>query len=321
VFELEQAHNGASLTLSIIYRSNHPLDEAIRRVVFSPDGLRFVDVHGRQGRVWAPAALVRKGTSERESSIGSSEADAALLFPPRSSHRVLQTTRAPKITSPLVPLADGKLLIAGNGNGDVVLFSTAEAEEIRTLYQHGRGASIVSLALVESQNRVISADDGAQILVVDFEVPLARVAATPGLIEPSIVLDQRFNSSVVRLLTNPAGDRLLVSGRYNDQLWEIPPGKVFLAGGLADGDSSQSNLPVPNGSAPPRPVSPSPGGSVTAGPGGSVTGGNPRTASGPGPRFNTPPIRSGSWSLPGISRESIPGTTSPNLPRLKVSGL
>jgi WD40 repeat protein len=275
VFELEQAHSGASITLNIIYRSNHPLDEAIRRVAFSADGLRFVDVRGRQGRVWAPAALVRKGTSERESSIGSSEADLASLFPPRPSHRVLQTTGEPKITSPVIPSVDGKLVVAGNSNGDVVLFSTVDAEAIGTLYQHGRGASIVSLALVESRNRVISADDGARILVADFEVPLARVAATPSLTKPAIVLDQRFEGAVARILVNAAGDRVFLSGRYTAQLWKIQSGEVYLAGGSTDGTSSASNLAAPSVSAPPRPVSPGPG---AVGPDGNTTTSGPRSA-------------------------------------------
>ncbi|SPQ25705.1 80cd6532-9d7f-4fa3-bb68-de2949bee57c [Thermothielavioides terrestris] len=142
VFELEQTHNGAATTLNVIYRSNHPLDGRIVGVAFSADGLRFVDVRGQQGRVWAPAALVRKIGNELESSIGTSEADAALLLPPKPTRGMLDSLADPVITTHLIPSADGKFIVAGKSNGDVVLFSTADAAQAGILYRHARDASI-----------------------------------------------------------------------------------------------------------------------------------------------------------------------------------
>ncbi|KAK4118645.1 hypothetical protein N657DRAFT_659477 [Parathielavia appendiculata] len=216
VFEFDQAHNGATITLTIIYRSNHPLDEAIRRVGFVADGLRFVDLRGRQGRVWAPAAVFHTGVD-------------------------------PNITSLPILSANGNFVVAGKSNGDVVLFSAADAKDIGVLYQHPHGASVVSVAIVESRNRVISADDGSRILVVDLEVPLSQVTAASCLRKPMIVLDHRFGGAAARVLAHLAGDRVLVSGRYSDELWKIPSGE------LAPAISSF----------PPRPVSPAQGASTS----------------------------------------------------------
>jgi hypothetical protein len=257
VFELEPAHNGATATLNIIYRTNHPLDGSIRGVVFSVDGFRFVDVRGRQGRVWAPAALVRKGISELESSIGSSEAEAALIMAPnKPSRSMLDGLGDPEITSPLVPSADGKVVLAGKRNGDVVLFSTSDARQIGVLYQHGPGTSIVCLALAGSQNRVVSADNGGRVVVAELEVPLPALSAMAELKRASLVLDRNFGAAVTSVLVNASGNRVLICSRYTTQLWQIPSGMAFLVGGAVD--VASDHLTPPGLSLPPRPVSPVP---------------------------------------------------------------
>ncbi|KAH6621487.1 hypothetical protein B0J18DRAFT_227999 [Chaetomium sp. MPI-SDFR-AT-0129] len=233
IFELEESDHGPSVTLKLIYRSNHPLDDSIRGVAFSHDALRFIDVRGRQGRVWAPAALVRKSTSELDSSIGSSEADAALLLVPKASNGMLETRGSPKITSALVSSADGKFVIAGKSNGDVVVFSTADAKQVRVLCQHARGTSIIALALVESRNLVVSADDAGRVLVSELQVSLSKLGTFPGPIA-SIILDQRFGGAVVSVLANAAGDRVFVHGRSEDQVWAISSGEAFLFGDAPD---------------------------------------------------------------------------------------
>ncbi|KAK4098485.1 hypothetical protein N658DRAFT_431842, partial [Parathielavia hyrcaniae] len=277
VFELEQDYTCAAITLTTIYRTNHPLDETITGVGFSADGLRFVDIRGRQGRVWAPAALVRKGTSEREGSVRSSDADVALLFPPRPTHVVLEPLGSPGITSSLVPSSDGKLVVAGKSDGNVALFSAADAEEIGLLQQHGRGASIISVALVESRNWVISAD-GSRVLVAETDIPLSEISAASSLKNPTIVLDQRFDGAVTGVLANGAGDRILVSGHYNDELWILPSGEVYLAGSATA--ITDATLAVPTTSLPPCPFS--------HGVGPSTSTGEWRAASGPRCAFQYP---------------------------------
>jgi hypothetical protein len=213
-------------------------------------------VRGRQGRLWAPAALVRKSTSELESSRGSSEADAALLLAPKSSGVMLNTLGSAEITSTLIPSADGKFVIAGRSNGDVVLFSTADARQIAVIYQHARGASIVSLAFVEELNRVISADDAARVLVVDLPASISKLGPTLGPIKAPIVLDRRFGGAVASVLANAIGNKVLIHGRNSDELWGIPSGTVFPPGGLAE--TTDSDLLAPTASPPPRSTSPAP---------------------------------------------------------------
>ncbi|AEO67579.1 uncharacterized protein THITE_2150738 [Thermothielavioides terrestris NRRL 8126] len=227
VFELEQDHNGAATTLNLIYRSNHPLDGRIVGVAFSADGLRFVDVRGQQGRVWAPAALPTRG--------------------------MLDGLADPVITTHLIPSADGKFIVAGKSNGDVVLFSTADAAQAGILYRHARDASIVSISFVEARNLLISADIAGRVLAVQLHAPLSEAAASSDTERVSVLLDQRFGGAIASLLTNAAGNRVLVSGPFFDQLWELPSGRIFLPKGAAGAE-----LAVTGTSVPPRPVSPAP---------------------------------------------------------------
>jgi WD40 repeat protein len=256
IFELDQEPETARMTLTIIYRSDHPLDEPIRGVSFSPSG-RFVDVRGRQGRVWTPEAIARNRTTDRKSLKGSPGGAIALRSPPRPSHRVQRAASEPEITSPVIPIEGGNMVIAGKSNGNLVLFSTTDAE-IRRLYQYPHEARIASLIVVESRNRVISADDWSRIVVADFGLPLSNLTATPELIKPSIILDQRFQNTVTRMLASPSGDSVLVSSRHIDQLWKIPSGEVFVAGTPA-GTTNTSNLTDTTSHSPHGSVSPAPG--------------------------------------------------------------
>ncbi|KAK1761729.1 hypothetical protein QBC33DRAFT_564472 [Phialemonium atrogriseum] len=222
VFEFDQGYDGRTI-LTPIYRIN-ALEDSIRGVTFSSDGLRFADVRGQQCRVWAPAALVRKN-NELEST-----SDAVTLTAMAAG--VLGGPDNPEITSALVASVDGRCVVAGKRGGNVALFSTVDGREVGVLYQHARAVSVVVVALGEPANLVVSADDSGRVLAAELAMPLPNAAATAQLpgqkLSPSrMVLDRRFGGVVVRLLINAAADRLLVSGRNIDELWELPSGKVL----------------------------------------------------------------------------------------------
>ena len=227
IFDFERENNGL-ITLVPIYRTNHPLDLTIRSITFSADGLRFLDVRGQQGRVWAPAALVRKSAGDVESSVvDSAEGDASSLLPPKSTG-VVHCLGDPAITSPLRATMDGRYVVAGNSSGEVALFSTIDASLVAVLYQHARGASVVNITLGEARNMVISADDSGRILVAELSVPASKVSEMAKPQRARFIVDRRFGTAVARMLVNTSVDRLLVCGRYVDELWEIPSGKVLV---------------------------------------------------------------------------------------------
>lgn len=257
LFDFERDYNGAT-SLALIYRTNHPMDDTIRGITFTADGLRFIDIRGQQGRVWEPAALVRKSASEVESSLNdSAPGDAASLLPPRTASH-LSYLEDPDITSPVVAVPDGVYVIAGNSRGEIVLFSTADAKQVCVLFKHAYRSSVVILVLGDAHNVVASADDSGRVLVTQLLRPAAQLAACPEAERTRTVLDRRFDGAVARILINTKNKRLLVGGRHTDELWEIPSGAVLatrqqeaaradrnmLDGSIHPASSAARNLPL-----------------------------------------------------------------------------
>jgi WD40 repeat protein len=220
VFDFDHDYDGNTILMPI-YRIDG-LYDSIRNVAFSFNGLRFLDVHGQQCRVWEPASLVRKN-NELEST-----SDAATL--PVTTVGMLNGSEEPEITSLLETSANGRYAITGNRRGEVSLFSTADGTQAGTLYRHARGVSVTKVALGEKRNLVVSVDDSGRVLVGELVMPLLDITTQlqgQKLPAARIVLDRRFGGAVVRLLINSSADRLLITGHNVDELWELPSGEVI----------------------------------------------------------------------------------------------
>lgn len=234
VFDFDHDYDGNTILMPI-YRIDG-LYDSVRGVAFSFNGLRFLDVHSQQCRVWEPTALVRKN-NELEST-----SDAATL--PVTTVGMLNGPEEPEITSLLEVSRDGQCVIAGKRRGDVCVFSTADGAEAYTLYQHARGVSVIAVALGEEKNIVVSADDSGRVLVGELAMPLRDIAiGFQGQKQPAarIILDRRFGGAVVRLLINDAADRLLITGHDFDELWELPSGLVHKQTQQSSADDSTTN--------------------------------------------------------------------------------
>ncbi|KAI0135872.1 hypothetical protein F4814DRAFT_39480 [Daldinia grandis] len=217
VFEFDQDHAG-NIILVPIY-GIQAFDDSIRSVTFSADGLRFIDIHDQQCRIWAPTALMRK-ENELES-----VSDIVPL--PYKIVGMLEDSETPEITSDLAVSSNGGCIIAGKSNGEVLAFSAVNGEELGVLYHHGRGVSVVNLALGEARNLVVSADDSGRVLVVELTSSLPAPSASQKLPAARIIQDRRFGAAVVSLLVNPLADRLLISGHDMDELCDLLSGQVL----------------------------------------------------------------------------------------------
>ncbi|RWA07822.1 hypothetical protein EKO27_g7285 [Xylaria grammica] len=203
-----------STFLSLIYRINSH-EESVRSVVFSNDSLRLVDCRESQARVWEPAILVQK-----DADIGSqSDISSQVTLNPRT-FGTSEGPANPEITS-IMCHSDGEQVICGKTSGEVALYSAADGQELNVLYGHSRGTSVVTIAMVEHQHIVVSADESGRILMADMSP-----SSSHGL-QAKIITDRRFNSAVFGMFANPDNDRLLVMGKEKDELWELPSGKVI----------------------------------------------------------------------------------------------
>ncbi|XXG96484.1 hypothetical protein Hte_002767 [Hypoxylon texense] len=217
VFEFDEDHSG-NMVLVPIY-GIQAFDDSIRSVGFSADGLRFVDLHDQQCRMWAPAALMRKDNEL--------ESVSDIVPPPPKRVDIFEDSEIPEITSALVVSSNGGCVIAGKSNGEVLVFSAADGRELGVLYRHGRGVSVVNVALGETRNLVISADDSGRVLVAELATSLPVSSAAQKLPAAHIILNRRFGAAVIGLLINPSANRLLISGRNADELCDLPSGRVL----------------------------------------------------------------------------------------------
>lgn len=217
VFEFDQDHSG-NMVLIPIY-GIQAFEDSICSVAFSADGLRFVDLHDQQCRMWAPAALMRKD-NELES------VSDVVPLPPKILD-MIEDSEVSEITSVLAVSSNGGCVIAGKSNGEVVAFSAVDGKELGVLYRHGRGVSVVNIALGEARNLVVSADDSSRVLVVELATSLPTSPAAQKLPAAHVILNHWFGAAVVSLLVNPSADRLLISGRNVDELCSLPSGRVL----------------------------------------------------------------------------------------------
>ncbi|KAI1209723.1 WD40-repeat-containing domain protein [Annulohypoxylon truncatum] len=219
VFEFDQDQAGNTVLVPIY--GIQGFDDSIRGVAFSTDGLRFVDLHDRQCRVWAPAALLRKD-NELES-----VSDAAPPVPQIVGVRG-DGEEGPEITSAMAVSSNGGgYVVAGRSNGEVVAFSAEDGKELGVLYRHGPGVSVIHVALGEARNLIVSADDSGRVVVVELTMSLPVFSGAHKLPATRVMLDRRFGAAVVSLLVNPSADRLLISGRNLSELCDLLSGQVL----------------------------------------------------------------------------------------------
>ncbi|XDG08715.1 hypothetical protein ABKA04_008330 [Annulohypoxylon sp. FPYF3050] len=230
VFEFDQDHYG-NMVLVPIY-GIQGFDDSIHSVAFSADGLRFVDLHDQQCRLWAPAALMRKDNEL--------ESVSDIIPPTPKIIGILEDSEIPEITSPLAVSANGGCVIAGKSNGEVVVFSAIDGRELGILYRHGRGVSVVNIILDEARNLIVSADDSGRVLVVEHTTPLPASSEIQKLPSARTTMDRRIGAAVVSLLLNSSADRLLISGHNVTELCDLATGRVLgsISHGIDDVNTS-----------------------------------------------------------------------------------
>ncbi|KAH6855712.1 hypothetical protein B0I37DRAFT_61124 [Chaetomium sp. MPI-CAGE-AT-0009] len=215
------------VTLKLVYHSRRLWTDLVGTAL-SPRSWRFVDSQRRQVRVWAPAALADIRSEELNDKTNDTREQADIARLDLMQGRLdTRDERTRRITSPLVPAADGRFIVAGMSNADVVLFSSSDAVEAGVMYEHKGRSRVTRLVLDEPRRLVVSANSDGRVLVVELQVPLDQFRTTTMGPKTRIIQDLVFTQDVMSLLINPAGDRLLACGRAARQLWELPSGSII----------------------------------------------------------------------------------------------
>ncbi|MCJ1251592.1 hypothetical protein MMC30_008827 [Trapelia coarctata] len=194
--------------LTLIYRID-AYEEGIKSLVFSNDGLRFIDIRGSQCRVWEPAALVRGDSQDGDQSEIS---DPVPMVP--TTVGMIESGLKVDITA-IACHHGGEIVFCGKQDGSVTVFLTEDGLENGLLYKHVSNIAVTSLIWGQEQNILVSADESSRVIV-------RRIAKTHnGWSASEILADQRFGGSISGLLLNSSNDRLLVSGEESHDMWTV----------------------------------------------------------------------------------------------------
>lgn len=195
---------GESLTL--IYRiKTH--EGGIKSIAFSHDCLRFIDICGSQCRVWEPAILVRKNLQDRNQNDANGPLSTII-----QSVEIEQEEIEEEITA-MTCHVDGDVIFCGKRNGSVAAYQTQNGNEICILYKHAANISITAIAWGGVQGILASADESSRVIIRKIVKHQKDWSAS------DVLADERLGDSISSLLMSSSNDRLLVSGKYSDDLW------------------------------------------------------------------------------------------------------
>ena len=194
--------------LSLIYRIN-AYEDGIRGIAFSSDSLRFADIRGSQFRIWEPAVLARSELDE-----GSlSELSQAVTLAPKSVS-ILEGPIEAEITT-LTYEPSGSFVFCGKQDGTVVYSETQRASERGVLYRHAANVAITYIAYNEERDLLATADESGRVIVkqLGFSKLEYQLEASVG--------DIRSDESMVALLYNVSGTRILLHGTRSVEVWTV----------------------------------------------------------------------------------------------------
>ena len=210
VFDFEGV---AGEILTLIYRINAN-EEGIKALTFSKDSLRFIDIRGSQCRVWEPAVLVRKNMEDcNESDISDPNTLVA------KSVTMLEEEMRAEITA-MVCHPNGEVVFCGKEDGWVTAYLTQDSKECEALYRHSINVTITSVAWAQQESILASVDESSRIIIRRIMKAQSRWSAA------EILVDKRCTGSISGLFFSPSSDRLLVSGKFIDEMWTLDGQKI-----------------------------------------------------------------------------------------------
>ncbi|KAH0556465.1 hypothetical protein GP486_005630 [Trichoglossum hirsutum] len=191
-------------TLKLLYRiRSHSCN--IRQLVFSGDGLRFLDIRGSQCNVWEPPVLVRGDDGDFDSEVVST---AATLVDLVGSDDVI------KISCMLGHPA-GAVIFCGKEDGSVTLFETETGKQVCVLYRHSTLALIRLLAWGKRGNTLTSVDASNTVVTWKLNETSGGIWTAETLL---FQVHVQSNHSINQVLLNHESSRILISTGMSDHL-------------------------------------------------------------------------------------------------------
>lgn len=193
-------------TLRLLYKVV-AFDDPIRRLTFSGNSLRLLDIRGSTCNVWEPSILVRSEQDEDES-----VSDVVSRSP-----GIVESEDMEDINQLTAMLPGPAVIFIGKEDGAVAVYDPGTGSQIQQLYRHEH-ATVSTLSWSAAKNILASADFASKVIVTSLTPPTrgTKVWLCDRLFEC------RFkNEAIYSILLSTAGDRLLVSTMTSDNIYDI----------------------------------------------------------------------------------------------------
>ncbi|KAA6412809.1 MAG: hypothetical protein FRX48_03801 [Lasallia pustulata] len=210
-------------SLKVLYRISLE-DHGIKSLAFSGDSHHLLDIRGSQCRVWDPTVLFRQDTEEDHSdTVSISTAPQEIL---------LEASEDLTLVTALACHEHGEAIFCGKENGSVCLYETKSGRQIKELFSHADGVSIVSLFFDDESQILSSADSSSRVMTHKL------THQQNGWEAAEAVFNYRTGVAVDQLLSNRGHTRMLVCSENRDMLYSTTSKDTKLINTVEQADRS-----------------------------------------------------------------------------------
>ncbi|KAI0452700.1 hypothetical protein F5B21DRAFT_506079 [Xylaria acuta] len=220
-------------TFKFIYRLRFNMDAIrVKKIAFTSDGLRLLNIGGKQFSVWDPTALLRH---EFEDDI--SETVSYSTIAPSTEYGYAEED-APITAMACMTGASG--VICGKEDGTVLAFDTSSGSHGQELFTHTRNRSITFLHY-DNAGCILTCADTAGRVTSRKLTQKAQGNWTSG----EIMFDKTGRSAISQVIASVKHDRLLISTVSSDALWSLAATSAVDYVACLEGSHKQRWLTLP----------------------------------------------------------------------------
>jgi WD40 repeat protein len=208
-------------------------DWGIKALCFNGDGSRLLVGRGSQCKIWNPAALLRQDDEADNSDIASVSTANQELQHDNSGDEVLITA--------ICEHDSGAVFLCGKSDGSVPLYSTKDGKQLKVLYKHPDGASILALFADATSQILGSSSTSGRIM----SHKLTRVRNEWQV--RRALFDLKPGFAIEQILNNDGHTRMLVCSPGVDTLYDMAGGlNAILATRKRDSNAPHLWAALPN---------------------------------------------------------------------------
>jgi WD40 repeat protein len=193
-------------TLKLLYRISSD-EYSIKKLAFSGDNRRLLDIRGSECRVWDPIVLLRQDADDENS-------DTVSISTAAQEVRLESSGDVTLITS-IACHQNGEVVFCGKSDGTIHLYETKSGGQLEKLCSHASGVPVVVLSFEPESHILISADSSSRAMSQKLSVHQKSWKAV------KTSFDHRFGVAVDQVLSNSGHTRVLVCSAIKDVLYSI----------------------------------------------------------------------------------------------------